>query len=987
MGTGPQLALESPTGPSWLEPARMALARAPDPGRALDLATAVLDVAPHAELEALVARDPDKLAQVLFALCGVAPFLAADLLRHPAWLLALLSEDLSAPRTREALEAALDTVLATYTDPAHALRELKYYELARITVRDCSDRYVALDQATETLRALSLLADVLLDRALRIARAQMQARFGAARWRTIDGGDAALAFSALGLGKLGSEELNYSSDVDLVYVFEAPAAELDQSPADIAHAQLAPFDYFTRLAQVFGQLVSAVTGAGFLYRIDLDLRPEGAQGTLVVSDEALAVYYESWADTWEKAAFMKARPVAGDIAFGWRAIRAVGPIIYRSSMDYAAVESIERLQHKIEAAHGRRDDSFNVKLDAGGIRDIEFVAQALQLLHGGRIEQIRVRSTQEALQRLCDVRLLQQAQAQGLLAAYHFLRRLENRLQMVAEQQTHRLPRAAAEREPLARALGYCGSTALADFDRTLAQHRALVQELFRSFSSASSEKRIFELFARNLPQLLANAASRRMLENLSTHFTREIAACADPQRALNNLDRFIVGVGQRRFYFELLLDRPELVPRLIALFASSNYLSLILARHPTLIEPLFHDPSRLLLNRAQLDADFADIHVECRARKDGEDQAQLSTLRRFCYRQLINVGLLDLGGKIERPAVEAALTEIAEVVLAHALAFSRQWLLARKPGLSAIASATRFSVIGMGKLASRELSFGSDLDLIFLFDVATDISDDGEIDLALAQEYATRLGQRLISLLQTSTEDGRCYDVDARLRPSGNQGMLVTSLQAFARYHEREAQIWERMALLRARAVTGDRELGLRFEHARRAIVQRPLPAGARREVVHIRQRLERELAQESAHRRDFKRGRGGMLDVENVVQYLQLRHGAERADLIDVGAIDGLLERLAQAALLDTETARVLQDGWDFLRRLSSRLRVIENRSISDLDAERGDLESVARTLGYAGGARAGSARRALLSDYRSHTQAIRTTYERILGHTRER
>ena len=290
------------------------------------------------------------------------------------------------------------------------------------------------------------------------------------------------------------------------------------------------------------------------------------------------------------------------------------------------------------------------------------------------------------------------------------------------------------------------------------------------------------------------------MLENLSRHFTRQIAACADPERALNNLDRFIAGVGQRRFYFELLLDRPELVPRLTALFASSNYLSLILARHPTLIEPVFYDPNVLVLDRTQLESDLDGILGECRAREDGEEEAQLSALRRFGHRQLINIGLLDLGGKIDRRKVEIALTDVAEVVLAHALSWSRQWLLARRPELARLAAATRFSVIGMGKLASRELAFGSDLDLIFLFDLAE--REATRVELTEAQEYATRLGQRLISMLQTSTADGHCYDIDARLRPSGNQGMLVTSLGAFARYHEREAQTWERMALLRARAV-----------------------------------------------------------------------------------------------------------------------------------------------------------------------------------------
>jgi glutamate-ammonia-ligase adenylyltransferase len=436
--------------------------------------------------------------------------------------------------------------------------------------------------------------------------------------------------------------------------------------------------------------------------------------------------------------------------------------------------------------------------------------------------------------------------------------------------------------------------------------------------------------------------------------------------------------VGQRRFYFELLLDRPELVPRLTALFASSNYLSALLASHPTLIEPVFYDPSVLLLARAQLHADFDAILAESGAGAGDQHEAQLDALRLFYHRQIMNAGLLDLGGKIDRPELETALTEIAEVCVERALAFAQPWLVARRPELAAVAERTRFMVVGMGKLASRELSYGSDLDLVFEF--ALDDADDAE--LALAQEYCARLSQRLISLLSTSTAEGFCYEIDARLRPSGNQGTLVSSLPALARYHESEAQVWERMALLRARPVAGDPELGRRFEALREAIVARPLPDDARAEVVHVRRRMERELAKESARRHDFKRGRGGMLDVENIVQYLQLRHGGAHPGLLAVERVEVQLARLAGLGLLPADQSERLLEGWNFLQGLSARLRVVENRSISDLDEERGDLDGVAAALGYAQSGREGASRRALLADYRRHTEAIRAVYEHVLG-----
>jgi glutamate-ammonia-ligase adenylyltransferase len=953
-----------------------ALAHAPDPARALSLAGEVIEAAEQHGLRELTPAALERLPTVMLALCGVAPFFASYLRRRPEWLLALLRDELAQPRSPETYAAAAAALPGE--GAAELLRRLKYFELARITARDCDEQLVPLARAGETLRELTWLADALLSRALEVAQARVAQRSGPPRWRNEAGGDEQLAFAVLGLGKLGAEELNYSSDVDLVYVHEAPALPIDTAHDGPGYAALPPAEYFAQLAQQFGKLVGDTTAEGFLYRIDLELRPEGAQGTLVVSDETLASYYENWADTWEKATFMKARPVAGDLGFGWRAIRAVDPMIYRTAMDYAAVDAIRKLKDKIEAAHGRREDAWNVKLDAGGIRDIEFIAQALQLLHGGRIGQIRARSTQDALERLRDVHLLSDADCSALLDAYRFLRRLENRLQMVEERQTHRLPADAPARAFYARAMGYRGEDASERFDAALRRHQEDVRGRFTGLLYDGGDDHLFELFARRVPQLLAAGASRDMLHALAEHFAREIGASSHPQRALNNLDRFIEGVGQRRFYFELLLDRPELVPRLTALFASSNYLSALLASHPTLIEPVFYDPNVLLLARGELQADFDAILTETRARVGDEHEAQLDALRLFYHRQIINAGLLDLGGKIDRRALEAALTDIAEVCVERALAFAQPWLVQRRPELAAAAQRTRFMVVGMGKLASSELSYGSDLDLVFVFDV----DDTDGAELIEAQEYCARLSQRLISLLSTSTAEGFCYEIDARLRPSGNQGTLVSSLPALARYHESDAQVWERMALLRARPVAGDAELGRRFSALREAILARPLPDDARSEVVHVRRRMERELAKESARRRDFKRGRGGMLDVENIVQYLQLQGGAAHPELFTVERVEVQLARLASLGLLAADQSAPLLDGWNFLQGLSARLRVVENRSISDLDEERGDLDGLAASLGYAQSGREGASRRALLADYRRHTEAIRAAYERILG-----
>jgi glutamate-ammonia-ligase adenylyltransferase len=297
---------------------------------------------------------------------------------------------------------------------------------------------------------------------------------------------------------------------------------------------------------------------------------------------------------------------------------------------------------------------------------------------------------------------------------------------------------------------------------------------------------------------------------------------------------------------------------------------------------------------------------------------------------------------------------------------------------LDTVAQGGEFLVVGMGKLASWELTYGSDLDVIFLYDV------QGADDRVLleAQEYFVRLAQKLIWALQTRTASGICYEIDARLRPSGNQGMLVVSLGAFERYHSTSAQVWERQALLRARPVAGSSRLGAAFEQLRRRILHEPPPADVGQEIHRVRLRMETELAQETMRRHDFKTGRGGMHDVETVVQLLQLVHGSRHEALFDVEPVANQLARLQRLGLLDDSAADILRGGWEFLQRLSSRLRIVENRSISDLDEERGDLEAVARDLNYGSPQRKGGALRALLDDYRRHSAAIRAVYCNVLG-----
>jgi glutamate-ammonia-ligase adenylyltransferase len=657
-------------------------------------------------------------------------------------------------------------------------------------------------------------------------------------------------------------------------------------------------------------------------------------------------------------------------------------MIYRTSMDLSGVDAIRKMAEKIETQKGQARGGFDVKLGRGGIRDVEFVAQALQLIHGGRAPQIRGRSAPGALRALAETGILEPRLAEELLQAYRFLRRIENRLQMEGERQTHLIPPRVEARERLARALGYRGEDAREAFEARLEAERARVRKVFEGLFSEDDSEHVLDLFARSAAGLLAVPSTRGMIEDLARRFAREIASSSDPERAMNNLDRFIRGVGTRSFYWGLLLDRPELVSRLATLFGASRYLSTIFATHPQLIEPVFSDPSQLWLSKSEL----RDAHTAIREELGSpvsrdETELSLAALRLFQRRELVNVGLLDLAGKISASEAEQALTEVADVCLEKALALAGYQLARTSPEAARGVAGGHFLVVGMGKLGSRELSYGSDLDVIFLFDLEGAEEED-EDQIIEAQASFVRLSQKLGWALQTPTAEGVCYDVDARLRPSGNQGLLVTSLGAFERYHAEHAQVWERQALLRSRPVAGSERLAEAFVALRGAILRSPLPEELIAEMHRIRQRMETELAGEVQGRWDLKTGRGGLLDVETVVQLRQLQHGGRHPELLEPVPVAVQIERIGALGLLPEDQVAVLREGWEFLKRLSSRLRIVENRSISDLSEERSDLESVGRTLGYAPSSRTGSVRPPLLDDYRRHTEAIRRVYRDVLG-----
>jgi glutamate-ammonia-ligase adenylyltransferase len=892
------------------------------------------------------------------------------------------------------LEAELERFLARADGDApdelqRRLRRFKARHSLRLAARD-----LWLGLPMETLgREQTALAEALLRAALPRLERPLRERYGA---------PVPEGFVVMGLGKLGGEDLNWSSDIDLVLVHRG-----DGTTAGGSAGAVPTVTYYTRLAEALARTVSTVTEDGFCFRVDLDLRPQGRSGAAVSSLPSMLQYYEQQGRTWERAAWIKARPVAGDLPLGQELLEELGPFVWRRTLDLAAVESLRDLKMQIDLRSTARQN--DVKLGAGGIREVEFVAAALQLLHGGRNPALRVRSTQRALRRLVEAGLLSQADADRLLEAYAFLRRVENRLQMVDERQTQAVPPPGPERDRLAHSLGFEGGPALeAELDR----HRRDVAHAFHILlgqeargerppepdlvlaldddldDAARSEALTRRGFHDPAAALAAVQRLRRVLgaarleegpgpSAIALQLLQGAAQSPDPDQALFYLAEFASALSVPAGYLRLLHQRPPLTRRLLDLFGQSAYLSAELVRTPELLDQLvswdaeaLHKPPERI--RAELDG---------RAARATDDPEQLlGALRRFKNEEVFRVGLGDIAGELEVPEVAHQLTALADGLLDHAVLLAAEHARARW-GLPRMRDGRRapLAVLGMGKLGGRELGYHSDLDLLFVYGSSTDEETTGGTAGRIGHhEYFARMVQRLLSLLTLQYREGRLYQVDTRLRPSGNQGPLVVSEEALLEHHARRAQLWERQALLKARAVAGDLRYGERLLGSTLAplVWERPLPEGAAEEIHRLRMRMEREVAGESREQLNPKTGQGGLVDVEFATQFLQLVHGAAVPAVRCPGTLEAL-EALAASGRLGREDAAELRHGYLFLRRVENRQRLVHGRALQHLPARGRPLLLLARRLGY-GGPDAGGA---FLSEYRAVAATVRAAYVRVL------
>ena len=963
---------------------REGLARAADANAAVHGLARLLEAAPA----------PPAHAALLLRLLGGSPVLAATLTAEGSAWPQRFAEVLEVPtRDRAWHVATLDAAAAKTRDRAglqSVLRRHRHREFVRIGGRDL----LGLASIDETVREITALAEGAMEAAVTRVRARLADEWGDP---LVDGRPA--GFAVLGMGKLGGEELNYSSDVDLVYVYEQDG-ELKGGRTFR--------EFFSRLAEEVTRTLAEVTAEGFCFRVDLRLRPGGGEGPVAVSLQAALAYYETWGQTWERAVWLKARPVAGTMALGDALVDELVPFVHRRYMDFATLEDLKQMKARVDASlRGPDAAARDVKLGRGGIREVEFFVQAQQLVHGGKDPRLHVRGTLPALEVLGSAGYVEPALAALLAAAYRFLRNVEHKLQMVHERRTQLLPRDEADIAALARRLGYAGDAPDAAFRADHAAHTAAVHDAFDAlFHGAEGERQrderpelralvreleqeeraFFELARlgfrdvegayRDLrllrdgpPYAPASARRKRALETLAPALLGEVAASGAPDRALHHVATFITGIGARTSYLHLLLENPGVLRLLVRLFATSEFLSDFFLRHPELLDNLVR-VDLVRVRRSPVDM-RAELGTRMTAAPDLE--TALDTIRRFRHEEFLRIGVHDIEGSLAADEVEQQLSDLAEICLEAALGLGRHETLARTR-VPAEPPTDALVVLGMGKLGGRELNYASDLDLIFIYEADPPEWWDGRL---APHELFTRIAQRAISALQTPTREGIAYRIDTRLRPSGNQGPLVSSLQAFAAYHATSAQVWERQALIKALPIAGPGALRAELERVVESFVYgRGLERAEVEEIARMRDRIERERGGGEDAEVRIKTGRGGLVDVEFLVQMLQLRHGHAHPS-IRVRSTRVAIVELERAGLLPADEAAALAAGWAFLRALENRIRLERNAPVEAMEADPEAQLSLARRLGYGGGDAEAVA--TLRSDHARHRATIREVYDR--------
>ncbi len=994
--------------PSLLTP----LAAAADPDMALNnLERFVSSLGDGAAFVALCRERPDVLVSFI-TIFGASRFLSSFVSSRADASLKLLSTPgyLAHPAGKSVLSERLNAVTGDATrekDFSRALRIFRKQEMLRIGLRDLLGKA----DLRETVSELSGLAEVCLQKAYEVIDAGLTKKYGRPVLIREDGAVAVAGFAVIAMGKLGGHELNFSSDVDLMYAYAAEGETEGLPSQDGASSnRITNHQYFVKLAERLTAIIGESTEDGFVFRVDLRLRPEGQRGPLAQSLGGYEIYYESWGQTWERAALLKARPAAGDETVGREFLERITPFVYRKYLDYGAIAEIREMKQKINKDVRQKGKTYrDVKLGYGGIREIEFVIQALQLMYGGRDKALREKNALKTLHVLSQKGLVTYQEQADLSKAYVFLRTVEHRIQILNDLQTQTLPSDRRELRALARRTGYReqGNEAealLRDYSLHTHRVRALYDNLFEyTGEEAAPEDRLkeYDLFLdaetseqeavaalgaygfnepgrayRNLLLLREGPAfvhqtprNRKRFGEIFPVIFQEIKSSPDPDIALNHLESFLAAQGSWDAFQSLVKQDGMAVKLLIAVFANSEYFSRMLIVNPELFEDILDTSRPFSLGTTAL---FTKELTEAlhKARHISES---LDVLRRFKHREEIRIGMADLLSAIQSPIASRALSRLAEVCLGAALKLAIDETGRRYNVRAADAG---LAIIGAGKLGGREITYGSDLDILFLFSEGQAIAPPEGLTMF---EYYNKIAEKTLSYLTTMTREGFLYRVDTRLRPGGSKGPLAQSLAAFRNYYSTQARTWEKQALINSRCVAGDRIVGREFSRSFLDMIYRhadgEVLAG---DIRAMRKRMEDETGKEDATHYNIKQGAGGLVDIEFLVQFLQLVHGSHDRRVRMPGTYNAL-RALKKRKLLGPTDYEILRKAYLFMRQLESRVRIVSNQSTNDLDRDPEKLRPLAHRMGYRDDAV--TAGQKLLSDYERLSKEVRGVFDRTL------
>ena len=914
------------------------------------------ETAEPAALRSLIGAHPH-LADMLAGIADSAPYLWDLVTSDPARLLRVLSGDpdhelavLLASAHREAGAATATFVVK------QILRRTKAEAALLIALADIGEAW-PLPRITAALTEVA-------ETALNIAIAHLL-REAAAGGKFIprDARDPQIksGLIVLAMGKMGGCELNFSSDIDLIVFFDAVVAPL--TPAT------EPMQFFVRLARELVKLLQERTPNGYVFRVDLRLRPDPSSTQIAISTDAALDYYESRGQNWERAALIKARPCAGDLAAGEKLIRDLSPFVWRKYLDYATVADVHTMKQQIHAYRGHGEiavEGHNIKLGRGGIREIEFFAQTQQLIAGGRHPELRGRGTVATLAALAAGGWINADARDELTGAYDFLRRVEHRLQMMADEQTHTLPSDPAALGAFARFLGFNGrddfAAALLRELRNVERHyvklfeRApaeLARQQNLSFATPAGEietlDRLAHMGFRQPPEIYAavrrwHAAAYRALrgEQARHNLTAlvpvildQFARAENPDAAFAVFDQFLAGLRAGGRFFALLRQNPELIRFVALILGVAPRLADILAQNPHVIDPLI-DPSFFgsLPDETQLEAELVRALAETRSYEE-----MLDAVRLFGQEHMFLIGARIMSGSVSAEQAGEVFAGLADVLI-RALYKSVQDDFAVLHGR---VRGQETAILALGRLGAREMTASSDLDLIVIYDFDADHpNSDGTRPLYGAQYFA-RLTQRLISALTVKTNYGVLYSVDMRLRPSGRAGPLATQIEGFTSYQEREAWTWEHMALTRARIVAAPPAFAARIEATIRNVLCRPRDARAvASDVVEMRAAIAKEKGDGNPW--DFKYAAGGLIDIEFIAQYLQLVHAAAMPDILDISTAR-TLEKAERLGVLAAADAEVLRPAVRLFHDLTQILRLCLPGAFDQKTASAGVLGLLAR------------------------------------------